>query len=214
MYALFDLMCHALTYIPASPPPRPRDYRGCPQSVFLEQGAVQAVCDYLANTFSGLEKGSPEFSKAVDLPCVPSAINVLHGMARRHTPAALAVREAGVLPLLHSLEGVSSVVNTGTHAENLLEELIQEGQEGDAEGVATEACARSMGGLSKEFAASRCAAPAGGGEGPRGGLIAEIRELRAATKGALKRRAMERREQMLREMGMKRIASPGGCTCD
>eukprot|EP00976_Prorocentrum_cordatum_P111707 1195411-Prorocentrum_minimum.AAC.8 len=94
---------------------------GALRRALLEAGAVRALCAYLAAAFGSHEKGSGAFAEAVARPGVARALAALSGLCTDSASGARAVGAAGMLPLLHRLEGVSAEGGAGIRAETLLE---------------------------------------------------------------------------------------------
>lgn len=108
------------------------------KDIILHKGITGAAVRHLRESFppstraamAGL-KLSAEWAQSLKLPSVPLILSMLRGIARGHQPTQACIDEAGLLPLLHALEGVPGESEIGARAENLLDTLSDKETTGD-----------------------------------------------------------------------------------
>ncbi|KAI4389290.1 hypothetical protein MLD38_001530 [Melastoma candidum] len=107
------------------------------KDIILEKGIIRAAVDHLNEAFAFAVAGQAgfkareEWASALKLPSVPLILSMLRGLSIGHLPTQKCIDEAGVLPLLHALEGVVGENEIGARAENLLDTLSNKDGNGD-----------------------------------------------------------------------------------
>lgn len=97
--------------------------------LILESGSVETMVKYLVNHFP---KGKPSesFAESMHNAALPYVLSFLAGLSRFHAPTQLALHSsAGVIPSVHTMEGMVTVAKVPALAENLLEALRTESPE-------------------------------------------------------------------------------------
>ncbi|XP_027153889.1 auxin transport protein BIG [Coffea eugenioides] len=149
------------------------------KDIILEKGITGAAVRHLKDTFAYTGqagfKSSKEWVFGLKLPSVPVILSMLRGLSLGHLATQMCIYEGGILPLLHTLEGVAGENEIGARAENLLDTLSDKDGMGD------------------------------------GFLSEKVCHLRHATRDEMRRRALRKREELLKGLGMRQeVSSDGG----
>ncbi|CAI9109909.1 OLC1v1009837C1 [Oldenlandia corymbosa var. corymbosa] len=148
------------------------------KDIILEKGITGAAVKHLKDTFACTGqagfKSSAEWQLGLKLPSVPLILSMLRGLSLGHLATQTCIDNGGILPLLHTLEGVPGENEIGARAENLLDMLSD--KEGTGDGFLTE----------------------------------KVHQLRHATRDEMRRRALRKREELLKGLGMRQESSLDG----
>ena len=180
------------------------------RSRLLARGALRAVAGYLlddafaAPAARARDKSSREWTEACARPALPLALAALRGFSRCHPETARAASKARAATKAHATtrEGRSDTPGARDvpEAERFREvepltllELLHALESTAEHGVGT-AAENALEALEEAYDDARVA----------------VEALRRATRAESMRKAMERRERMLREMGLTRLSPAGG----
>lgn len=105
------------------------------KDIILQMGITEIAVRHLRETFAFIGiagfKTSIEWQNGLSLPSVPVILSILRGLSRGHFATQSYIDEGAILPLLHTLEGVSGENGIGAKAENLLDMLSDKENNGD-----------------------------------------------------------------------------------
>eukprot|EP01018_Ginkgo_biloba_P024431 Gb_03145 [translate_table: standard] len=105
------------------------------KNIIIEKGIATVAIRHLKEVFAVFERGdfksSPEWTHGLKLPSIPVILSMLRGLARGHLAMQQCIDGGGVLPLLHTLEGVSGESEIGARAENVLDTLADKDSKGE-----------------------------------------------------------------------------------
>ncbi|KAI5072138.1 hypothetical protein GOP47_0012244 [Adiantum capillus-veneris] len=149
------------------------------KGIIMEKGIITECIQHLRRAFAVFEsasdyKATVEWAQSLELPSIPIILSILKGLSSGHKMTQKSLKEGGVLPLLHALEGVPGESEIGVRAENLMDALAD--KEGKGEGFLSE----------------------------------EVMKLRHATREETRKRALQKREELLQGLGMRSETTSGG----
>ncbi|XP_068642658.1 auxin transport protein BIG [Aristolochia californica] len=105
------------------------------KDIILEKGITAVAVRHLSESFACAGqagfKTSVEWAFGLKLPSVPLILSMLRGLSMGHSATQRCIDDGGILPLLHTLEGVSVENEIGARAENLLDTLSDKEGKGD-----------------------------------------------------------------------------------
>ncbi|XP_020396329.1 auxin transport protein BIG [Zea mays] len=105
------------------------------KDIILEKGITKAAVEHVKESFASAGqtgfRTSEEWTTGLKLPSIPPILSMLKGLAKGHLPTQKCIDEEGILPLLHALEGVPGENEIGARAENLLDTLANNENNGD-----------------------------------------------------------------------------------
>lgn len=105
------------------------------KDIILERGITGGAVRHLTNSFAvagqAACRSSPEWAVGLKLHSVPLILSMLRGLSMGHSATQRCIDEGGILPLLHTLEGVPGENEIGARAENLLDTLSNKEGKGD-----------------------------------------------------------------------------------
>jgi len=105
------------------------------KDIILEKGITKAAVEHVKESFASAGqtgfRTSEEWTAGLKLPSIPPILSMLKGLAKGHLSTQKCIDEEGILPLLHALEGVPGENEIGARAENLLDTLANNENNGD-----------------------------------------------------------------------------------
>ncbi|EEF36461.1 ubiquitin-protein ligase, putative [Ricinus communis] len=105
------------------------------KDIIMEKGIIDVAVRHLRESFAVAGqagfKSREEWSSGLKLPSVPHLLSMLRGLSMGHLATQNCIDQGGILPLLHTLEGVSGENEIGARAENLLDTLSNKEGKGD-----------------------------------------------------------------------------------
>ncbi|XP_042440937.1 auxin transport protein BIG-like [Zingiber officinale] len=105
------------------------------KDIILEKGIISLAVEHLRENFAIMGqagfRSSAEWTSNLKLPSVPLILSMLRGLSRGHLPTQRCIDDEGILPLLHALERVPGENEIGARAENLLDTLADNENNGD-----------------------------------------------------------------------------------
>ncbi|CAI0553248.1 unnamed protein product [Linum tenue] len=105
------------------------------KDIIVEKGITDTAVRHLRESFAVAGqagfKSTAEWALGLKLPSVPLILSMLRGLSMGHFATQRCIDEGRILPLLHTLEGVSGENEIGARAENLLDTLSNKEGKGD-----------------------------------------------------------------------------------